>query len=627
MHHRNSIKMGFLNASALYLLALLPIVALLQFLKLRRQRYFVPSVMFWLEAVEDMKANVPFRRHSNSLLFALQLFFVFVAVISVARPTLRRSAALQGQSILIIENSASMQSRELGDTRLDIAKTKALELISRLDETSQMLIMDTSRPPHHIHQGLTTDKEKLRRAIAKITPQHTSVNLKLIFDSTRAYVGNPNTIVFFIGDNAEVFPNSEKYRYIPVGATPNNVGIVNFHASRHPETPSRFQILTGLHNFGTQEITFRVRLDIGRTWFDDETLTLQANEVKSIVFTFDDNGFDGLIASTRLELDDDLELDNIASALLHRPSRSNVLLVSSRSQPLLKKMLMTNANISFEQIQPQEYREREDQDIIIFDQFIPENLPEVNSIFLDPIDGLPFMPIKSTTGLVRVIDQEQGHSMTKNSSLIDMQVRKSLIPQLPIWGITLVETTQGPLIWYGEHSTGKVVVFAFDAFNLQISRFALSIPSAPIFMSRCLEWLSRPKTPIPPDSLRVGAPVRISVNTPNLQKRLTVEFPDKSRTNVVLQSSPFTFTDTTQVGVYTVFVEEHQLGQFVVNFLNPEESRLSQPRKENDPQRSISAQSNGLTREKQVNREIWKYTVGFSVLLLLVEWYLYHRKQ
>ena len=156
--------MHFLNASALYLLAFIPIVALLHFLKLRRQRHVVPSVMFWLGAIEDMKANVPFQRLRNSLLLILQLLFLFIAVVTVARPALRRPSSLQGQSILILENSASMQSTELGESRFEVAKAKALELIDRLDASSQMMIMDTSRPPRHIHQGFTGDKEKLRRA-------------------------------------------------------------------------------------------------------------------------------------------------------------------------------------------------------------------------------------------------------------------------------------------------------------------------------------------------------------------------------------------------------------------------------------------------------------------------------
>ena len=79
-------KVHFLNASALYLLAFIPLVASLHFLKLRRKRHVVPSVMFWLEAVEDMKANVPFQRIRSFFPLILQLFFLSLAVVTVARP-------------------------------------------------------------------------------------------------------------------------------------------------------------------------------------------------------------------------------------------------------------------------------------------------------------------------------------------------------------------------------------------------------------------------------------------------------------------------------------------------------------------------------------------------------------
>ena len=149
--------MHFLNASALYLLVFIPLVASLHFLKLRRKRHVVPSVMFWLEAVEDMKANVPFQRIRNFLPLILQLLFLSLAVGTIARPAFRSYSALFGQTVLILENSASMQSTELGKSRFEIAKKRALELINQLDGRGQMMIMDTSQPaaPHssRVHLG------------------------------------------------------------------------------------------------------------------------------------------------------------------------------------------------------------------------------------------------------------------------------------------------------------------------------------------------------------------------------------------------------------------------------------------------------------------------------------------
>ena len=209
--------MHFLNPSAFYLLAFIPIVVLLHFLKLRRQHHVVPSVMLWLEAIEDMKANIPFQRLRHSLLLPLQILFLLVVIGGVARPALRQPGSLGEQSILVIDTSASMGATDRGKTRLDMAKAEGLKLINRLGADEQMMIMDTSHPRHNIRQTFTSDREKLRQATENLSVVHTAPSLRPVFDSVAVYTGvsgtqvslNPNTVrVVFISDNFRMLPDS-----------------------------------------------------------------------------------------------------------------------------------------------------------------------------------------------------------------------------------------------------------------------------------------------------------------------------------------------------------------------------------------------------------------------------------
>ena len=620
-------KMHFLNASALYLLAFIPLVASLHFLRLRRKPHVVPSVRFWLEAIEDMKANVPFQRIRNFLPLILQLFFLSLAVVTVARPAFRRHSLLLRQSVLILENSASMQSTELGKSRFEIAKRRALELIGQLDDRGQMMIMDTSSPPRHIYQGFTSDKEKLRRAIQEIAPQHTPPDLKSIFSSAAAYGKGASTGIIYIGDNVEELPNAPpNLQEIVVGTQRENVGIVRFNVSRNPNQPSQFQVLVGLRNFGSEEREFRARLEVGGRWYNDETVILPAGESQSIVFAIDDKGFDGLVVGVNLELDDDFTLDNTALAFLHRHTQSRVLLVSDRSQPLLSKMLEADANIELVEIETQDYRGAESQDIAIFDRYVPENLPDANAIFLNPVDGLPFMPVTETKAEpVRVLYQDRVHAIMRDVPLIDLSVKESLIVRLPNWGSPLVETVEGALIWTGEDANRKYAVFVFDAFNLETSRFALSIPSAPILLSRCLEWLAVPNRTIQPDVVKVGTAVKILLDDLEAEDDVTVQLPDGSVTDVSSRSTPIIFANTSLVGLYTVFVHDRQVGQFAVNLLDSQESGISSPQLGEDRGESGSDGTPPANHLQEVNREIWKFTACLGVLLLLIEWWVYHR--
>ena len=632
--------MHFLNPSAFYLLALIPIVVLLHFLKLRRQRHVVPSVMLWLEAIEDMKANVPFQRLRNSLLLPLQILFLLVVVGGVARPALRQLGGLSEQSIIIIDTSASMGSTDIGETRLDVAKAEALKLINQLGANGQMMIMDTSRPSYNIRQAFTSDKEKLRQAIENLSVKHTDPALKAVFDSVAVYAGvpgaqmalNPDAVgIVFISDNFRMLPdavNLAQLQKISLGDRSENVAIVQFSVTRALTPPNQYQVLVGVQSFADTPKEFQVQLGIeGKSFFEDKSVILPPRETTSILFSLDDDErFYGQVVTARLDIDDDLSTDNVAAAILHPPPRWKVLLVSDRNQPPLTAILKTDPHVSLNQIRTLDYHGPGDNDILIFDRFVPDPLPEGNIVFLNPIGGLPFMPTQENRQPIQAIDQHPTHEVMRDVSLIDLEVKVSLQLQLPLWGIPLVETNQTPLIWLGEQAESKIVVFAFDPFDLDVSNFATSIPSTPILMSQCLEWLGSGTSPIQPAFAKTGESVKIRLEHPSETERVTVQTPDGDVQELQARDSRITFTDTTQIGVYTAFVDGEPFGRFAANLLNPQESDLSPSQLGDDPNAGRDA---GRVRSNlpEVNREIWAYAAFLALLLLLVEWWIYHQNR
>ena len=632
--------MYFLNPSAFYFLAFIPIVVLLHFLKLRRQRHVVPSVMLWLEAIEDMKANVPFQRLRNSLLLPLQILFLIVVVGGVARPALRQLGGLGEQSILIIDTSASMGATDLGRARLDIAKVASLKLINQLGANGQMMIMNTSRPPHNIRQAFTSDKEKLRQAIENLSVIHTVPALEAAFDSVVVYAGvpgvqvalNPDTVgVVFISDNFEGLPDSAdstQVQKISVGDRSENIAIVQFSVTPALTPPSRYQVLVGIQSFADTPKEFQVHLGIeGKSFFEDKSVVLPPRETTSVLFALeDDERFYGQVVTARLDIDDDLSVDNVATAILQPPPKWKVLLVSDRNQPPLTAILKTDPHISLNQIQTSGYHGSGDNDILIFNQFIPDPLPEGNMVFLNPIGGLPFMPTQENTQPTQIIDQDSTHEVMRDVSLIDLEVKASLQVQLPLWGIPLVETNHAPLIWLGEQDKGKMVVFAFAPFDLDVSNFATSIPSAPILISQCLGWLGSATSPIQPNLVKTGEPVKIRLEHINEVEWVTVQTPNGDVQELQTRDSRIVFTDTTQIGVYTVFVDGEPLGRFAANLLNPQESDLSLPQL-GDNSNTVADTEQVQSNLPEVNREIWGYAAVFALLLLILEWWIYHQNR
>lgn len=638
--------MHFLNPSAFYLLAFIPIVAFLHFLKLRRQRLIVPSVMLWLEAVEDMKANVPFQKLQNSFLLPLQILFLLIVIAGVARPALRQPGALTDQSIVIIDTSTSMLATDSGKSRFDAAKAEALKLINLLDANGNMMIMDTSPPPSNVLQAFTSDKEKLRLAVKNLFVRHGPPSLKAAFDSAQIYGNLPNTRVFFISDNCQDLPSTAQQmslhcQDIALGNSIENVGIVRFSVARDAHRSSLYRILVVLQNFAESPRQVQVRLEIEGRWVNDETVTIGPRETKSSVFIEEDEGFDGQTISARLvNVSDDLPFDDAAYAILQPPPEWKILLVSDREQPLLTTMLDTNPYVVFSQIRTGDYHGTADWDFVIFNRFVP-NLPlNGNAIYLNPVAGLPFMPAESNAQSQSVIYQNQIHPVMRNVSLLGLNVRESLICEMPIWGIPLAETAKSPLIWLGtlvdrsEFSHGsktqKVIVFAFDPFDLEISRFALfdrSIASAPILMTQCFEWLDAATAPIQPDVVKAGEPVKIRLDHPDTVENVTIQLPDETSIDLEIDDSTFLFTETYQIGVYSLYINARPWRKFAVNLLDAEESDLSLG---GQPQAAEGVEDGETATVSQyemqgVNQELWGFAAIAALLLLVVEWWFYHR--
>ena len=129
----------------------------------------------------------------------------------------------------------------------------------------------------------------------------------------------------------------------------------------------------------------------------------------------------------------------------------------------------------------------------------------------------------------------------------------------------------------------------------------LDITSAPILLSSCLEWIGVPNA--------------------------TVQLPEGSVAKVSSRARPIIFPNTSTVGVYTVFVGDRQAGRFAANLLDLQDLGGSSPEGKEERVESDPAGTPPADHLQEVDREIWKYTACLGVLLLLVEWWVYHRNR
>ena len=632
--------MQFLNPAAFYLLGIIPIVVALHFLKLRRHTHRVPSIMLWLSTDEDRRANVPFQRLRNLLLPLLQVLFLLLVTFSVARPALRRPGFISGRAILIVDNSASMLSAEAGDTRLDLAKQAALKHIEQVSATGGMMLMVTSPSDSgvYIQEAFTTDTSKLQSAIKNITPTHTPRDLRPVFDAAARYSESPQDKVFFISDNLENLPDiSLSIHKIGVGTDAENIGIVNFSVEI---VADQYEVLVGVQNFTDTLREIDVQLTVENVHLDEKTTSIPPGKTKSILFSGDPSRLEQRVISAHLRLEDDFALDNGVSAILPAVPPLHILLVSDNQNSLLSQLLNSYGNhTKLNTVAPSDYHGTNDVDIAIFDGGTPSGqaafggFSEVafgtHLIFFNPGNNLPFIAaesraVETDTGIRRVIKTNETHPLMADVSLQRLQVRGSTHRRLPLSGQSLVETEKGALIWLGSEADSQFLVFEFDAFNPRISTFATSI-DGPLFVYQCLAWFEARSTLLRPlafDGVRTQHAFRtgeqVKIGPIGDSAILSVQKPDNKRVSVV----DSIFTETDQVGVYTLFADDTQLEQFTVNLLNAQVSTLSHSATAPIPE-VPTATADGF---QPMTQEVWRIPALIAFIVLLLEWWFYHRE-
>ena len=628
--------MQFLNPAAFYLLGFIPIVVALHLLKLRRHTHRVPSIMLWLSTDEDRRASVPFQRLRNLLLLMLQVLFLLLVTFSAARPALHRPGFMQGRAILIVDNSASMSSTEMGQPRLALAKQAALQHIERVSAEGGMMLMLTNATP--VQVAFTTDTPKLQRAIENIPKSEAPRNLQPVFDAVTHYAESLQDKIFFISDNFENLPDiSLPIHKIGVGGAAQNVGIVHFSVEI---VADKYEVLVSIRNFTDAPRELDVQLAVEGEPFDEKTAAIPPGKTKSIRFSDDPSGLADKVMSAHLRLeDDDFVVDNSAFALLSTVSPLRILLVSDNPKFLLPALLRTyGKHVQLRLVSPADYHGTGDAHIAIFDGGtrtgreafggFSEVVSGTHLVFINPGSNLPFIPedaraVEEVAAPLRVIKIDKTHPLMVGVLIQGLQVLESTYRKLPLSGRSLIETEKGALIWLGQESSSQFLVFEFDPFNLDTSSFALTVPDGQLFFYHCLKWFEARSAPLQSFAFQEGqtrhafrAGEHVRVAPIGEEVALHVQKPDNETVEVV----DSIFTETDQVGVYTLFADGRPLERFTVNLMDPKESALPHPG--TTPTAEVpTAIESGL---QPMPQEVWRIPALLACIVLLLEWWFYH---
>ena len=494
-----------------------------------------------------------------------------------------------------------------------------------------------------VQVAFTTDTAKLQHAIENIPKSEAPRNLQPVFDAATHYAESPQDKIFFISDNFENLPDiSLPIHKIGVGGAAQNVGIVHFSVEIVADKyeVDKYEVLVGIRNFTDAPRELDVQLAVEGEPFDEKTAAIPPGKTKSILFSDDPSGLEDKVISAHLQLEDDFAVDNSASALLSTVSPLRILLVSNNPKSSLPALLSTyGKHVQLRLVEPADYHGTGDAHIAIFDggtrtgREAFSGFSEVTSgthlVFINPGSNLPFIPedarvVEEVTAPLRVINTDKTHPLMVGVLIQGLQILESTYRKLPLSGRSLIETEKGALIWIGQESSSQFLVFEFDAFNLDTPSFALTVPDGQLFFYDCLEWFEARSAPLQSfafqegqtrHAFRAGEHVRIAPIGEDIALR--VQKPDDKTVEVVGSI----FTETDQVGGYTLFADDRPLEQFTVNLMDPKESALPHPG--TTPTAEVPTAIEGELQP--MTQEVWRIPALLACVVLLVEWWFYHR--
>ncbi len=547
--------MKFLYLWPFFLLLLIPIIILMYLLKQKAVDMPVSSLFLWKEMYRNVEANTPWEKLKKNWLLILQIITVVALIIALASPYILSGSAGADHAVIVIDNSASMNTLYDEDhTRLERALEEAEDYVRSL-KTGTGISIITSNSKATLILSNSDDKTQAISELKAIEPAYVAGECSAGLEMVKSMQTQWDSVetVCFTDTNVSM---EQVEGYIVDLYTPVNNTSVDYVG--HGMNNGKLVVLAKVSNHGTEPVTTDVNLYGDEDLLQIKTVTVDATS--SQVVYFDDVVFDGNSLCVEISGQDALKADNICYDVLEDKKVTKVLLMTEANLYLEKALMLvdgieitkSNDISSFADFTSQDY------DLYIFDGMAPEVLPtEGNMIFMNVRCDELYETI-SPMGGVMVSTAE--HTLTEYLNELSFGVSSVYALEKPDWGETFLKVGNSSVGFIGKKDNQTICVIGFDFHN---SDLPLKM-EFPILVYNIVNECT--------SSGLLGETVISAGDTVSVNGKLNVKLPIITKpdgSEQELADYRMNYTDTQQLGVY--LVEQNQGGEivetaFAVNF-------------------------------------------------------------
>ncbi|MDY0165793.1 MAG: BatA and WFA domain-containing protein [Thermoguttaceae bacterium] len=439
------------------------------------------------------------RRHAVSL--ALQLLILVVAVVALAQPRLSPPHT----TVLIIDNSASMNATDVEPTRFDAARRYGLQMIDTMSDGDQLGLL-AGGAPIGVVCGLTGDRQQLHDALAALQPGSGTTQVAGAVDVARGMLeGHGQGRILVLTDacfpEASTLADVEDVDLVTVGGPAANTAVRRVAARRHPGRPETVQVLVEVAQYSDAplaEVPLELRLG-------EKTLDAQAAETPTELQetrVYEMAIAEGDVLTAVVESDDVLPADNRGSTLIS-PAGIQRVTVPDELNKHLSAALAANPRVQIVQADAASADSPPAAPAIrILQGEVPARLPGGPLLVIDPRSASDFWEVD---GVIEHAEIVTTPGVLFRSQLAEQPLSRDVLPldgyvlsdvarlrlQTPEPGQihVLAATTDGdPLLFALDRPTGRIVVLAGSPDTSELFQQV----EFPALLAQALDWLGEP---------------------------------------------------------------------------------------------------------------------------------------
>ncbi|HEU4338826.1 MAG TPA: BatA and WFA domain-containing protein [Planctomycetota bacterium] len=614
--------MSFLWPAGLGFLGLIPGILILYFLRLKRDVRVVSSTYLWKKTVDAYRVNRPFQRFQNHLLLWLQLLAVLLLALAASRPYIEQRQRTSGIHLVLIDQSASMSTREEGGrTRLDLARDFCRELIAGLPGGDRMMVIGFSDRPL-MAAPLTSERGALLRGVDAVHPTERPTRIEEAWQTALSVARQFDlSDIYLLSDGGfralpQLTEAHANVHFIPFGKTWDNLGIVHLETRESDEAQRRVEIFARVANRRDQSVQATVELRVADRLIDARSVEIGAGEEQGVVFerAASEQG----MAEVRITGLDAFASDDRAWIPLGGAELVRVVLVGEENV-FLKQALAMNPRIELTVVPPADFAKVRgsfrESDLIVFDGADSGPMEQGTCLYLGVAPSAPGFGGGKEVENPTLLKWDAEHPLTRYINFSTLHIGKAVEVSVPSWGRTLLSSDRGPIISVGERGGLRVACVAFRILD---SDWPLRV-SFPIFFANAVRW-AREEDPTTADRIvRPGQP--LSIRAPREPQSGKLTDPSGTVKDIAAAGSDrIRVAETERPGVYRMKWEKRPTETlYAVSLTDPGESDIRVPDKIDMGGTQLQAREGSAF--VRVEFAAWLALLGLAVLI--IEWLVY----